>query len=473
MFTALFGPVLVNSKPLGEKIMAYKWQQAAAENVWFETAFSGGTFATWSGSASSLAGALSPYLTSSNASSTYLTQSSAASTYLTISNAASTYQTASAMSSYSTTSQMNTAIAAAVSGAKVPTSWLDPVQSTVSSAPSGPSSGDRHLCSGSISGVSGTAAGDIIEYNGSAWTVVFDSSADGEEGVMFYHQGLDQLYFLPSGGGTWQQIGSALGGDVMLDSEFASAFASAVASDSTIAANTAKVSNVSTNLSNTASTTAVTIHSSDGNDTSISAASTSAAGVMTAAHATAIAANTAKDTFPGFGTSSGTALEGNTTTITGAQASAIAASTSGVASNLSAIGTINNLTTALGASDLVAAVNALASRQSNAGTALDPADASTGYTISSPGKYWMQGTLSADATLTLPASSGLSDGATIGIKLQGLGSGKHLTVDVNSADSGVKIDGQDEIDIDVAYAALSFVYQSNSDGNNTKAWMVM
>ena len=60
--------------------------------------------------------------------------------------------------------------------------------------------------------------------------------------------------------------------------------------------NKAKVSNVSTNLSKTATASNVTINSSDGTNVAIGAASTSAAGVMTKAVFDAVVLNTAKVT---------------------------------------------------------------------------------------------------------------------------------------------------------------------------------
>ena len=63
-----------------------------------------------------------------------------------------------------------------------------------------------------------------------------------------------------------------------------------------IDANTDKATNVSTNLSATANGTSLTINSSDGDNVSVPAATTSAWGIMTDDHATAIEANTAKAT---------------------------------------------------------------------------------------------------------------------------------------------------------------------------------
>ena len=63
-----------------------------------------------------------------------------------------------------------------------------------------------------------------------------------------------------------------------------------------IDANTAKATNVSTNLSSTANGTSLTVESSDGNNVSLPAATTDAWGVMTDEMFDAVAANTAKET---------------------------------------------------------------------------------------------------------------------------------------------------------------------------------
>ena len=62
---------------------------------------------------------------------------------------------------------------------------------------------------------------------------------------------------------------------------FITDFDTEVANNSAVAANTAKVSNVTTNLSTTANGTSLTINSSDGDGASIPAATTSAWGAMT------------------------------------------------------------------------------------------------------------------------------------------------------------------------------------------------
>ncbi len=99
---------------------------------------------------------------------------------------------------------------------------------------------------------------------------------------------------------------------------------------SAITANTAKNTNVSTDLAITGTTGARTITSSDGTDAIIPIATTSVSGLLSPGLFDEIAANTAKVTFPGLGTSSSTALAGDTTTISGAQASAITANTAKV-----------------------------------------------------------------------------------------------------------------------------------------------
>ena len=67
-----------------------------------------------------------------------------------------------------------------------------------------------------------------------------------------------------------------------------------VSSSAAVAANTAKVSNVSTNLTYDQTATTVTINSSDGTDAVLPTATSTLAGVMSAAQVTAMAANTAK-----------------------------------------------------------------------------------------------------------------------------------------------------------------------------------
>lgn len=67
-----------------------------------------------------------------------------------------------------------------------------------------------------------------------------------------------------------------------------------VTASSAVAANTAKVSNVTTNLTVSQTSTTVTVASSDGTDAVLPAATSSLAGVMSAAQAAAVTANTAK-----------------------------------------------------------------------------------------------------------------------------------------------------------------------------------
>jgi len=67
-----------------------------------------------------------------------------------------------------------------------------------------------------------------------------------------------------------------------------------VTASSAVAANTAKVSNVTTDLTVSNTSTTVTVASSDGTDAVLPAATSSLAGVMSAAQAAAVTANTAK-----------------------------------------------------------------------------------------------------------------------------------------------------------------------------------
>jgi hypothetical protein len=145
---------------------------------------------------------------------------------------------------------------------------------------------------------------------------------------------------------------------------------------SAITANTAKNTNVSTDLTITGTTGARTIVSSDGTDAVIPIATTSVSGVMSkaifdehtannaktgisGAQASAITANTAKVTFPGLGTSSSTALAGDTTVISGAQASAITANTAktGITSGQASAITANTAKVSATASNIVSALS--------------------------------------------------------------------------------------------------------------------
>jgi len=67
-----------------------------------------------------------------------------------------------------------------------------------------------------------------------------------------------------------------------------------VTASAAVAANTAKVSNVTTDLTYSQTATTLTVLSSDGTDAVLPAATSSLAGVMSAAQATAVTANTAK-----------------------------------------------------------------------------------------------------------------------------------------------------------------------------------
>jgi len=116
-----------------------------------------------------------------------------------------------------------------------------------------------------------------------------------------------------------------------------------------ITANTAKNTNVSTDLSITGTTGARTIVSSDGTDAIIPIATTSVSGLLSPGLFDEIDANTAKVTFPGLGTTSSTALAGDTTTITGGQASAITANTAKVsATSSNVVSALSNQATDFG-----------------------------------------------------------------------------------------------------------------------------
>ena len=67
-----------------------------------------------------------------------------------------------------------------------------------------------------------------------------------------------------------------------------------ISANAAVAANTAKVSNVTTNITFSRTSTTVTVESSDGTDAILPVATTTLAGVMSAAQVTALNANTAK-----------------------------------------------------------------------------------------------------------------------------------------------------------------------------------
>ncbi len=67
-----------------------------------------------------------------------------------------------------------------------------------------------------------------------------------------------------------------------------------ISANAAVAANTAKVTNVTTNITFSRTSTTVTVESSDGTDAILPVATTTLAGVMSAAQVTALNANTAK-----------------------------------------------------------------------------------------------------------------------------------------------------------------------------------
>ena len=84
-----------------------------------------------------------------------------------------------------------------------------------------------------------------------------------------------------------------------------------------IDANTAKATNVDTDLTATANGTSLTINSSDGDNVALPAATTSAWGIMTDDHATAISANTSKVSYTDAAAI--TAVEGEATLLLAGQ----------------------------------------------------------------------------------------------------------------------------------------------------------
>ncbi len=122
-----------------------------------------------------------------------------------------------------------------------------------------------------------------------------------------------------------------------------------------VAANTAKVTNVTTNLGITGTNVARTITSSDGTDAVIPVATTSVSGVMSAAQVTALNANTAKNTNVstdlGVTTSSTTLVvtssDGTNATLPVATTSAGGVMSAALFDSLAAAQTSGNVTTAI------------------------------------------------------------------------------------------------------------------------------
>jgi len=106
--------------------------------------------------------------------------------------------------------------------------------------------------------ITSAASGDFLRHNGTAWVDSPIQSGDITSGMVTQHEG-----------------------DLTLTASQVSDFDTEVANNTAVTANTAKVTNVSTNLSKTATSTNVTINSSDGTNVAIGAATNSVAGLIT------------------------------------------------------------------------------------------------------------------------------------------------------------------------------------------------
>ena len=132
-----------------------------------------------------------------------------------------------------------------------------------------------------------------------------------------------------------------------VDAETARAISAESANSEAIALNTAKETNVTTDLSTTTSTTTLTVVSSDGNDAVIPVATTSAGGVMSAALFDEVAANTSKS---GITSAQADAITANTAKvgITTAQADAITVNTAKTGITLAQADAITTNTSKIG-----------------------------------------------------------------------------------------------------------------------------
>jgi len=102
--------------------------------------------------------------------------------------------------------------------------------------------------------------GDFLRHNGTAWVDSVIQDSDISSAMVTQHEG-----------------------SITIDSTQVSDFDTEVSNNTAVTANSAKVTNVSTDLTKSSTTTNVTIHSSDGTDVAIGAATGSVAGLMTSA----------------------------------------------------------------------------------------------------------------------------------------------------------------------------------------------
>lgn len=94
----------------------------------------------------------------------------------------------------SPTNATDVATVAYVDAAVTSISWLDPaefIQSTASDDPGVLTAGKRYVITNTASlhtsfqGITGLGNGDVIEYNGSGWDIIYDASVEGEGGVIY------------------------------------------------------------------------------------------------------------------------------------------------------------------------------------------------------------------------------------------------------------------------------------------------
>jgi len=103
-------------------------------------------------------------------------------------------------------------------------------------------------------------SGAFLRHNGTAWVDSVIQDSDISSAMVTQHEG-----------------------SITIDSTQVSDFDTEVSNNTAVTANSAKVTNVSTDLTKSSTTTNVTIHSSDGTDVAIGAATGSVAGLMTSA----------------------------------------------------------------------------------------------------------------------------------------------------------------------------------------------
>jgi hypothetical protein len=135
--------------------------------------------------------------------------------------------------------------------------------------------------------IASIAAGELLKWNGTAWvnntlTEAGVAAASHNHGAANITSGTFANARISSGSVTQHE------GDLTVTASQVSDFASTVAANAAVALNTAKVTNVTTNLGYTTAASTGTVTSSDGTNATLPAATTSLAGLMTAADKTAL-----------------------------------------------------------------------------------------------------------------------------------------------------------------------------------------